>query len=37
MDVGKETVWRPCIPVEEEEQATTVVEELMLLPQSASS
>ncbi|KAL9364667.1 hypothetical protein Peur_042540 [Populus x canadensis] len=37
MDVGKETVWRPCIPVEKEEQATTVVEELMLLPQSASS
>jgi cysteinyl-tRNA synthetase len=35
MDVGKETVWRPCIPVEEEEQATRVVEELMLLPQSA--
>ncbi|KAJ6988089.1 hypothetical protein NC653_021115 [Populus alba x Populus x berolinensis] len=37
MDEGKETFWRPCIPVEKEEQATTAVEELMLPPQSASS
>ncbi|KAJ6982149.1 hypothetical protein NC653_025303 [Populus alba x Populus x berolinensis] len=37
MDVGKETVWRPCVPVENEEKAKTVVEEPMPPPQAASS
>lgn len=23
MDVGKETIWRPCVPVEQEQQAPT--------------
>jgi cysteinyl-tRNA synthetase len=37
MDVGKETVWRPCVPVENEEKAKTVVEEPTPPPQAASS
>ncbi|XP_011007655.1 PREDICTED: cysteine--tRNA ligase, cytoplasmic-like [Populus euphratica] len=37
MDVGKETVWRPCVPVENEEKAKTVVEEPTSPPQAASS
>lgn len=37
MDVGKETVWRPCVPVEYEEKAKTVVEEPAPPPQAASS
>ncbi|KAF9674071.1 hypothetical protein SADUNF_Sadunf10G0089700 [Salix dunnii] len=37
MDVGKETVWRPCVPVEKEENAKTAVEETAPPPQTASS
>ncbi|KAJ6718789.1 CYSTEINE--TRNA LIGASE 1 CYTOPLASMIC-RELATED [Salix purpurea] len=37
MDVGKETVWRPCVPVEKEDKAKTAVEEATPLPQTASS
>ncbi|EEF29017.1 cysteinyl-tRNA synthetase, putative [Ricinus communis] len=27
MDVGKETVWRPCVPVEQEQEAVSVVKD----------
>lgn len=27
MDVGKETIWRPCIPVEQEQESPSLVQE----------
>lgn len=37
MDVGKETVWRPCVPVEAEQDAPSVVAEQKQNPLPAAS